>query len=83
VSLRTTRLRSVDGTVWHVPNGETRRVGNLSRHRSRAVMDVDVAYDTEARALRERIKAAFDEEQIEMPFPQPTVWTRPHPAASS
>ena len=28
VSLRTTRLRAVDGTVWHVPNGDIRRVGN-------------------------------------------------------
>lgn len=28
VSLRTTRLRAVDGTVWYVPNGEIRRVGN-------------------------------------------------------
>ena len=27
VSLRTTRLRDVNGTVWHVPNGEIRRVG--------------------------------------------------------
>ena len=43
VSLRTTRLRSGDGTVWHVPNGEIRRVGNMSQHWSRAVLDIDVA----------------------------------------
>jgi moderate conductance mechanosensitive channel len=30
VSLRTTVLRGIDGTVWHVPNGEVRRVGNRS-----------------------------------------------------
>ena len=24
VSLRTTRLRDIDGVVWHVPNGEIR-----------------------------------------------------------
>ena len=47
VSLRTTRLRSVDGTVWHVPNGEIRRVGNQSQHWSRALIDVEVAYDTD------------------------------------
>ncbi len=29
-----------------------------------------------ARALRERIKAAFDEHGIEIPFPQRTVWMR-------
>jgi small conductance mechanosensitive channel len=37
VSLRTTRLRAIDGTVWHVPNGEIRRVGNMSQHWSRAL----------------------------------------------
>jgi small conductance mechanosensitive channel len=47
VSLRTTRLRSVDGTVWHVPNGEIRRVGNQSQHWSRALIDIEVAYDTD------------------------------------
>jgi small conductance mechanosensitive channel len=31
VSLRTTRLRSDDGTVWHVPNGAIVRVGNKSQ----------------------------------------------------
>jgi small conductance mechanosensitive channel len=31
VSLRITRLRGDDGTVWFVPNGDIRRVGNRSR----------------------------------------------------
>ena len=31
LSLRITRLRADDGTVWCVPNGEIRRVGNRSR----------------------------------------------------
>ncbi|MGQ0432285.1 MAG: mechanosensitive ion channel family protein [Microthrixaceae bacterium] len=30
VSLRSTQLRAVNGTVWHVPNGQIVRVGNLS-----------------------------------------------------
>jgi small-conductance mechanosensitive channel len=47
VSLRTTRLRAVDGTVWHVPNGEIRRVGNKSQHWSRALIDLEVAYATD------------------------------------
>ena len=47
VSLRTTRLRSVDGTVWHVPNGDIRRVGNMSQHWSRALLDIEVAYGTD------------------------------------
>jgi small conductance mechanosensitive channel len=55
VSLRMTRLRGVDGTLWHVPNGEIRRVGNMSQHWSRALLDVQVAYDTEVDHAREVI----------------------------
>ena len=36
VSLRTTRLRDVEGVVWHVPNGEIKRVGGTSRSSGRA-----------------------------------------------
>ncbi len=49
VSLRTTRLRDASGTVWHVPNGEVRRVGNFSQEWSRAVVDVGVASGTDVR----------------------------------
>ncbi len=61
VSLRTTRLRSVDGTVWHVPNGDIRRVGNKSQHWSRALLDIDVAYDTDIEHAKEVIKRVADE----------------------
>ena len=47
VSLRTTRLRAVDGVVWYVPNGEILRVGNMSQHWSRSLLDIEVAYDTD------------------------------------
>jgi moderate conductance mechanosensitive channel len=47
VSLRATRLRDAEGTVWHVPNGEIRRVGNKSQQWARAVVDVAVAYGTD------------------------------------
>jgi hypothetical protein len=41
--LGTTQLRAVDGTVWHVRNGEIDRVGNLSRDWRRVPLDVEVA----------------------------------------
>ncbi len=47
VTLRVTRLRDVEGTVWHVPNGEITRVGNLSQLWSRSLLDIAVAYDTD------------------------------------
>ena len=47
VGLRTTRLRDLRGTVWHVPNGVITRVGNLTQEWSRAVVDVGVAYDVD------------------------------------
>ncbi|MBA2766623.1 MAG: mechanosensitive ion channel family protein [Solirubrobacterales bacterium] len=61
VSLRTTRLRSVDGTVWHVPNGEIRRVGNKSQHWSRVLMDVEVAYEADIGHAKAVMKTAADE----------------------
>ena len=134
VSLRTTRIRSVDGTLWHVPNGTITRVANKSQEWSRALLDIEVAYSTDLdlaqsiikrvaddvwhdedlgqsileepevwgveslgasgvvirtvlktvpadqwkvmRALRFRVKAAFDAEGIEIPFPQQTIWVR-------
>lgn len=60
VSLRVTRLRSVDGTVWFVPNGEIRKVGNASMEWSRALIDVQVAFDSDVAA----VSAAIAEEAI-------------------
>ncbi len=46
-SLRSTVIRSLDGTVWHIPNGEISRVGNLSQVWSMALVEVSVAYQTD------------------------------------
>lgn len=45
VNLRVTRVRSADGTVWFVPNGEVRRVGNASMEFSRAVVDIPLGHE--------------------------------------
>lgn len=47
VGLRTTRLRSVDGTVWHVRNGEILRVGNMSQGFAVAVVDLPLAHSAD------------------------------------
>jgi moderate conductance mechanosensitive channel len=60
VSLRTTRLRDVEGVVWHVPNGEIKRVGNKSQQWSRALLDIEVDRDTDAAAAIRVIKQTAD-----------------------
>jgi moderate conductance mechanosensitive channel len=140
VTLRITRLRDLNGTVWYVPNGEILRVGNMSQNWARAVIDVSVAYSEDlarvkrillevakdlyeddefneliieepevtgvemlaadsvnlrvmlktlpleqwavGRELRQRIKARFDHEGIEIPFAQRVVWHREERAAA-
>ena len=57
VTLRMTRLRSVDGTVWFVPNGEVRRVGNSSMEWSRALIDVLVSHGTDLERARVELMA--------------------------
>ena len=60
MSLRTTRLRDLEGVVWHVPNGEVKRVGNKSQQWSRAILDIPVAYDSDVDTATDAIKAAAD-----------------------
>jgi small conductance mechanosensitive channel len=76
VSLRTTRVRSVNGTVWHVPNGEIRRVGNLSQLWSRALLDIEVSHDTDVEQASAIIKSVADavwKEHDEV-LEEPEVW---------
>ncbi|MFW5933093.1 MAG: mechanosensitive ion channel family protein [Actinomycetota bacterium] len=66
ISLRSTRIRALDGTLWHVPNGEIRQVGNMSHEFARAMLDVSVAYGTDIDAaadLIERVAVEMAQEQ--------------------
>ena len=61
VGLRSTRVRDVAGTVWHIRNGEIVRIGNKSQGWARAVLDIPVAWDTDIPHVRDVVKAAADE----------------------
>jgi small-conductance mechanosensitive channel len=50
VNLRVTRLRGVDGTVWYVPNGEIRTVGNAAKDWARALVDIVLPYAADSAA---------------------------------
>lgn len=84
VSLRTTRLRSVDGVVWHVPNGEIRVIGNMSQHWSRSLLDVEVAYDTDIDQAKTVVKRVADKLWREDPaiLEEPEMWGVEELAAS-
>lgn len=60
ITLRVTRLRDVNGTVWHVPNGEVHRAGNMSQQWARAVVDVAVAPSADLEAAARVIGEAAD-----------------------
>jgi small conductance mechanosensitive channel len=52
LNLRITQIRGEDGRLVTLPNSLITQVANLSRHWSRAVITIDVAYDTDVdRAL--------------------------------
>jgi small conductance mechanosensitive channel len=52
VTLRITRLRSVNGIVWHIRNGAIEKVGNESQGWARAVLDFPVPYTADLTTIR-------------------------------
>ena len=79
IGLRSTRVRDVTGTLWHVPNGEIRRVGNMSQEWSRALLDIGVAYGTDLDQAAAVIKGVADEMYAEEKYTdlflsEPEIW---------
>jgi small-conductance mechanosensitive channel len=52
MTLRITRLRDVNGVVWHIRNGTIDRVGNQSQGWARAVVDFPVPYTADLSTIR-------------------------------
>ncbi len=79
VSLRTTRLRDVEGNVWHIPNGTIDHVANKSQQWSRALLDLQVSYGTETSLALKVIKRVATDLWAEEPWSEeileePDVW---------
>jgi small conductance mechanosensitive channel len=79
VSLRVTRLRDVNGTVWYVRNGEILRVGNQSQNWARTVLDVTVSYDADLdsvqKILQDVATTTYENEQFhDVIIEAPEVW---------
>ncbi len=60
ISLRVTKLRDVEGTLWFVPNGLVNEVGNLTQRWARVILDVGIAYGSDHHEAERLIKDAAD-----------------------
>jgi len=86
VGLRTTRLRDVEGTVWHIRNGEITRVGNKGQGWARAMLDVPLSLDSDVAAVR-RVALSVaesvwhDDDFTGKELEQPAVWGGSSPSA--
>jgi len=61
VGLRVTQIRSLNGTLWYVRNGEILRVGNMTQGWSRALVEVRVLSDQDVPRVRELLLQAAAE----------------------
>lgn len=61
ITLKSTRVRALDGTLWHIPNGEISRVANKTQGWSRAILDVSVSYSSDIEDVIEKIQKILDD----------------------
>jgi small-conductance mechanosensitive channel len=61
LSLRTTDIRSFDGTLHSVPNGNILYTGNKSKGWARAIVDVSMTYGENADRVRGVLEELFEE----------------------
>ncbi|MBN2549915.1 MAG: mechanosensitive ion channel family protein [Anaerolineales bacterium] len=64
LSLRTTALRDVQGTLHIFANGDIRKTANLSAEWSRAVVDLNLAFDADIRRAVEILRDAMEQVKI-------------------
>jgi small conductance mechanosensitive channel len=79
VSLRVTRVRDTNGTVWYVRNGELLRVGNMSQNWARTVLDVQVSAREDLarvrRVIADVIHDLWQDEDFEgVIIEEPEIW---------
>ncbi len=70
VTMRLTRFRGVDGTMFVIPNGDIRLIGNLSRGWARAIVDITLpgASAADLEGVRRVIGTAAHEVATSPPF---------------
>ncbi|MGN6484186.1 MAG: mechanosensitive ion channel family protein [Thermomicrobiales bacterium] len=79
VGIRVTQVRSVDGTLWFIRNGEIVKLGNKSQTWARVVFDLPAPYDADVEAF-EAVVLATARSVVELPewkpyiIEQPEIW---------
>jgi len=61
VTLRITRLRDVNGIVWHIRNGTIETLGNESQGWARAVIDFPVPFEADLATIRSLLERTGDQ----------------------
>jgi small conductance mechanosensitive channel len=79
MTLRITRLRDVNGIVWHIRNGTIDQVGNKSQGWARAVIDFPVPYPANLAGIRtilqEVAEAAWEDPALHGDMlEKPEIW---------
>jgi len=78
IGLRVTQVRSLDGTLWYVRNGEILRVGNMTQGWSRAMLEISVPPEVDVSRAHELVTraaqdVATDPERSRSVLDDPTV----------
>ncbi|MEN0130336.1 MAG: mechanosensitive ion channel family protein [Brevundimonas sp.] len=58
VTLRVTKVRDADGTLWYIPNGSMLRVGNKTQGWATATVEVDVDYFADIEQVHQLLEEA-------------------------
>lgn len=79
VGLRTTSFRDLDGVVWHVPNGQVAKVGNLTQRWARALLEIPLPLDADvghARRVVGEVATGLteDPEWADLVIGPPEIW---------
>lgn len=79
VGVRITSVRDVNGTLWHVRNGEILRVGNKTQGWARVILDIPVPYhvdldEVKASILTAAKQMAEDPEWRRKVIEVPEIW---------
>ena len=78
IGLRTTVLRSADGNMHIIPNGQIKIVTNMSKEFNRGIIDVSVAYEEDLdrvmKVLEDEMSEIYDKEHIEGLLSKPVIW---------